>query len=154
MECRHRSAEEILPAASHSYTKIKHHCSMNARLYTSLWTILILISGYSLHAQADTSKYKERAAAVDQEVWGSKLPAFKNYKVPAQSANEPSVIMARRANIEASSRKRLAPGLHIERSFYYNSTIRELIKINDKVSLDEYSHFSYRQFQKLNRWIS
>ena len=127
---------------------------MNARLYTSLWTILILASGYSLHAQADTSKYKERAAAVDQEVWGSKLPAFNNYKVPAQYANESSVIMARRADIEASSRKRLAPGLRIERSFYYNSTIRELVKINDKVSLDEYSQFSYRQFQKLNRWIS
>jgi hypothetical protein len=84
---------------------------MNARLYTSLWTILILASGYTLHAQADTSKYKERAAAVDQEVWGWKLPAFNNYKVPAQYANESSVIMARRADIEASSRKRVGSRL-------------------------------------------
>jgi len=86
---------------------------MNRQLYTTLWTILILASGYSLHAQADTSKYKERATAVEQEVWGSKLPAFNNYKVPAQYANESSVVMARRADIEASSRKRLAPGLRI-----------------------------------------
>jgi hypothetical protein len=127
---------------------------MNLKISSSIWTILFLASGYSLHAQADTSKYKERAAAVDQEVWGWKIPAFNNYKVPAQYANESSVIMARRADIEASSKKRMAPGLHVERSYYYNSTIRELVKINDKVSLDEYSQFSYRQFKKLNRWIS
>jgi hypothetical protein len=126
---------------------------MNSKICTSLWTILILAS-HSLHAQADTSKYKERAAAVEQEIWGWKLPAFNNYKVAAQYANESSVIMARRAEIQASSKKRLAPGIRIERSFYYNSTIRELVKINDKVSLGEYSQFSYRQFQKLNRWVS
>jgi len=127
---------------------------MNAKLFTTLWTILILASGYSLYAQADTSKYKERAAAVDQQVWAWNVPAFNNYKVPAEYANESSVIMARRAEIQANSKRRINGWGTINRNFYYNSTVRELVKINDKVSLDEYSQLSYHQFKKLNRWMS
>jgi hypothetical protein len=127
---------------------------MRPHCYTAIWTLLILASGYSLHAQADTTKYKERAAIVDQGVWAWNVPAFNNYKVPAQYANESSVIMARRAEIQANSKSKLGAGFRINRNFYYNSTVRELVKINDKVSLDEYSQLSYRQFKKLNRWMS
>lgn len=104
----------------------------------------------SLWAQMDPAKYKERAAVVRQEVWGWNLPAFANRKVPAEYANESTVILARRAEIDADTKKKIFSS----RSFYYNSTVRELVKINDKASLEEYSQISYRQFKKLNSWIN
>jgi hypothetical protein len=116
---------------------------------------LAIAPGVHLCAQADTVKYKERAAAVAQEVWGWKLPVFANYKVPDNYANESSVIVARRAVIEADSKRKMDWGfLGPRRNFYYNSTVRELVKINDKVSLDEYSQLTYQQFMKLNSWLS
>lgn len=119
--------------------------------------LLLLLTGYghSLFAQADTTKYKERWAAVNQEIWGWKLPAFANHKVPAEYANESSVILARHATIEADSKKKMSWAmLAARRNWYYNSTVRELVKINDKAALDEYSQLNFRQFKKLNRWIS
>lgn len=108
----------------------------------------------TLHAQSDPEKYKERAAVIRQEVWGWKVPAFTNRTVPKEYANESSVILARRAEIEADTKMKVNWALSSHRNFYYNSTVRELVKINDKASLDEYSQMSYRQFKKLNSWVT
>jgi hypothetical protein len=128
---------------------------MLSKIYSFSLTLLAIVAGHFVYAQADIVKYKERAAAVNQEVWGWKVPAFANHVVPAEYAGESSVILARRAVIEADSKKKMdwaALGTH--RDFYYNSTVRELVKINDKVSLEEYSQLNFRQFKKLNGWIS
>ncbi|HEY4110074.1 DUF3857 domain-containing protein [Puia sp.] len=128
---------------------------MFSKLYSLSFVLLAVIAGQSVHAQADTVKYKERAAAVNQEVWGWKLPAFASHTVPAGYAGESSVILARRAVIEADSKKKMDWAvLGARRNFYYNSTVRELVKINDKASLEEYSQLNFRQFKKLNGWIS
>ncbi|HXB92190.1 MAG TPA: DUF3857 domain-containing protein [Puia sp.] len=125
------------------------------RRFAAVLLILSTCFGSSLFAQADTTKYKERWAAVNQEIWGWKLPAFANHKVPAEYANESSVILARHATIEADSKKKMSWAmLGARRNWYYNSTVRELVKINDKAALDEYSQLNFRQFKKLNRWIS
>ncbi|HMH20929.1 MAG TPA: DUF3857 domain-containing protein [Puia sp.] len=119
--------------------------------------ILCLLTAvvHPARSQSDLAKYKERSAAIRQEVWGWNIPAFKQRTVPAEYAGESSVILAKRAVIEADSKKKMNWAmLGAQRNFYYNSTARELVKINDKVSLEEYSQLSYRQFKKLNGWIS
>ncbi|HZE83098.1 MAG TPA: DUF3857 domain-containing protein [Puia sp.] len=109
----------------------------------------------SARAQSDPAKYKERAYAVRQEVWGWNIPAFKQKTVPAEYSGESTVILAKRAVIEADSKKKMNwVMLGAQRNFYYNSTVREMVKINDKVSLEEYSQLSYRQFKRLNGWAS
>ena len=128
---------------------------MPSKIYSFFLALLAVFAGHIVNAQADTTKYKERAAAISQEVWGWKLPAFANRKIPADYANESSVILARRAVIEADSKKKMDWAmLGARRNFYYNSTVRELVKINDKASLDEYAQLNFRQFKKLNGWIS
>ena len=128
---------------------------MRSIICACLLSLLSMTYGSLVHAQADTVKYKERAAAISQEVWGWKQPAFSNYKLPPAYAGESSVILARRAMIEADSRKKMDWGWGgPRRSFYYNSTVRELVKINDKASLEEYSQLNYQQFKKLNGWVS
>jgi len=119
--------------------------------------LLLILSGTihsSVSAQADSVKYKERAAAVRADVWAWKGEIFANRTVPAEYANESCVIMARKAVIEADTKKRINWALAAHRNFYYNSTVREMVKINDKASLEEYSQLSYRQFKKLNGWMS
>ncbi|MBN9382957.1 MAG: DUF3857 domain-containing protein [Chitinophagaceae bacterium] len=108
----------------------------------------------SASAQADSIKYKERAAAVRADVWAWKGEIFAGRTVPAEYANESCVIMARKAVIEADTKKRINWALGAHRNFYYNSTVREMVKINDKASLEEFSQLSYRQFRKLNGWMS
>ncbi|HEY8969014.1 MAG TPA: hypothetical protein VIM64_07970, partial [Puia sp.] len=127
---------------------------MNHPLRTCLVSALATITAVAAFGQADLTKYKERAAAVRSEVWAWKEPAFANKAVPADFAGESCVIMARKAVIEADSKKHLDWALGSHRNYYYNSTVRELVKINDKASLEEYSELSYRQFKKLNGWMS
>src|ERR1700759_5723087 len=103
---------------------------MRSQFFALLISPLFLAAGHRLLAQADTSKYKERAALVDQEVWGWKVPAFANHNVPADYSGESSVVLARRATIEADSKKRMNWLGGLDRKFYYNSTVRELVKIN------------------------
>jgi hypothetical protein len=105
-------------------------------------------------AQGSSAEYKERAATVRADVWAWKDPAFTSRTVPAEYANESCVIMGRKAVIEADTKKKINWTLSAHRNFYYNSTVREMVKINDKASLEEYSQFSYRQFKKLNGWLS
>jgi len=108
----------------------------------------------SASGQADLTKYKEKAAAIRTEVWGWKDPAFANKTVPAKFAGESCVVMARKALIEADSKRRMDWALASHRNYYYNSTVREMVKINDKASLEEFSQLSYHQFKKLNGWMS
>jgi len=86
---------------------------MLSKIYSFSLALLAVVAGHIVYAQADTSKYKERAAAISQEVWGWKLPAFANRKIPADYTNESSVILARRAVIEADSKKKIFPGKDI-----------------------------------------
>lgn len=119
--------------------------------------LLLILSGTiysSASAQADSTKYKERAAAIRADIWAWKDAIFAGRTIPAEYANESCVIMARKAVIEADTKKRINWALSAHRNFYYNSTVREMVKINDKASLEEYSQLSYRQFRKLNGWMS
>lgn len=117
---------------------------------SSLFVVLAMGLVPCVHAQKDQKKYNERAQAIRQEVWEWNTPAFNNRTIPAEYAGESTVILARRAVIEADTKKRFGAS----RKFYYNSTVRELVKINDKASLEEYSELSYSQFKKLNNWFS
>ena len=127
---------------------------MNRSLRICLLLALVGVFRMTASGQADLTKYKERSAAVRSEVWGWKDPAFANKTVPARFSGESCVIMARKALIEADSKRRMDWALASHRNYYYNSTVREMVKINDKASLEEFSQLSYHQFKKLNGWMS
>jgi hypothetical protein len=127
---------------------------MKLFLHISFTLCLMGMLHSSVSAQADTTKYKERATAIRAEVWAWKDPVFANRTVPAEYASESCVIMGRKAVIEADTKRKINWALSAHRNFYYNSTVREMVKINDKASLEEYSQLSYRQFKKLNGWMS
>lgn len=114
--------------------------------------MLCLPSAYAQKAK-DVREYKERADAVRQEVWNWDIPAFK--KVPALPANDKSsaVVIARHVDLKASSERKLkyiGIGFKVKKDIFYSNTVREMVKLNDKAALDEYSQFSFKKFRNLN----
>ncbi|WP_295127359.1 DUF3857 domain-containing protein [uncultured Chitinophaga sp.] len=106
-------------------------------LLASVITVLLVTN---VHAQdKQDAKYKERAEEIRSEVWAWTLPAFKNRTIPDSLNKESGVVLARHIDISASGRKRKRT---------YIRTVREMVKINDKAALEEYSQFNYQQFSR------
>ncbi|HWV68377.1 DUF3857 domain-containing protein [Chitinophaga sp.] len=104
----------------------------------------------------DIREYKERANAVRQEVWNWDIPAFK--KVPALPVDDKSsaIVIARHVDLKASSSRKIkyiGIGFKVQKDIFYSNTAREMIKLNDKAALDEYSQFSFKKFRSLNSYF-
>lgn len=86
-------------------------------------------------------KYKKRLSEVKEEIWGWKQAGFKNRTVPAEYAKESAVVLAKHIELTTPDKDR---ELH--------RTIRVLVAINDKAALEEYSEFSFKQYESLSSW--
>lgn len=123
--------------------------------------IIILLCFSLLHvspvfSQTDAD-VKQLADEVRKEVWGWNIPAFNNREIPAAYANEPAVVMARHHEIKAISKNKFKfRGLVAAKykEIYFTNTFREMVKINDKATLEEFSEFSYQKSKKLAKFFS
>ena len=110
--------------------------------------VCIVQSGYSQVSDVD---YKKHSAEVRAEVWNWNKPAFKNRTIPAEYANSSSVVLAHHTEISAKSKSKfhfmIITGT-VSKELYYINTVRELVKINDKAALDEYSEISFQRLSK------
>lgn len=86
-------------------------------------------------------KYKKRLAEVKEEIWGWKQAGFKNRTVPAEYAKESAVVLAKHTELSTPDKDR-----ELHRSF------RALVAINDKAALEEYSEFTFKQYETLDSW--
>lgn len=103
------------------------------------------------------SDSKSLAEEVRKEIWGWNIPAFNNREIPAAYASEPAVILARHQEIKAISKNKFKfRGLTAAKykEIYFTNTIREMVKINDKATLEEFSEFSYQKSKKLATFFS
>ncbi|MFY0253333.1 DUF3857 domain-containing protein [Chitinophaga sp. 30R24] len=123
-------------------------------LCCAIIALLLQQWGYAQKAK-DFREYKERATAVRQEVWAWDIPAFKN--PPAVTDNKSSaVVIAKHVDVKTSSTKKLkyiGVGFKIKKDIFYSNTVREMVKLNDKAALDEYSEFSFKKLQSLNTYF-
>ena len=101
-------------------------------------------------AQNSAVKYNAEAENIRKEVWGWDNPEFKQRTVPAEYAGFSKVFIARHLDVNADSKKKLAlrVGLTSYRELMLNETLREVIKLNDKAAVSEYSEFRYTQLEK------
>ncbi|WP_346316673.1 hypothetical protein [Chitinophaga sp. YIM B06452] len=86
-------------------------------------------------------KYKKRLSEVKEEIWNWKQAGFKNRTVPAEYAKESAVVLAKHTELTTPDKDR-----ELHRS------IRVLVAINDKAALEEYSEFSFKQYESLSSW--
>ena len=123
-----------------------------------LYTLAVFLwQPYAFAQKAkDIREYKERADAVRQEVWNWDIPAFK--KVPVLPAGDKSsaIVIARHADVKASNSRKIkyiGIGFKVQKDIFYSNTAREMVKLNDKAALDEYSQFSFKKFRSLNSYF-
>lgn len=110
-------------------------------------SLCILTMFFCVNAIAED--YPEYAKRIRQEVWAWNKPEFKNYTVPEQHKNESAVILAHHEDIKVGTKKIVK----LVRLRYTNIN-RQMVKINDKVSLDEYSDLSFKEKLKLKSKFS
>jgi hypothetical protein len=107
-------------------------------------------------AQKDARKYKEESEALRKEIWAWNRPEFKVRTVPGQYSGFSSVVIARRTEITADSRKKVKSkgmGLGVYREMTVTEVVRELVRINDKSAVDDYSEISYTQMERQSGFI-
>ncbi len=115
--------------------------------------VLVIATAFittAVFAISDEEKYKLHAAEVRKEVWGWNKPEFQQRTVPAEYNNFSYVTIAKHLDISATSRTKFQFGMGswFKKEYTYTRTIRELVKINDKAALEEYSELSYQQFKR------
>lgn len=115
-------------------------------------TALLALSFSFVVAQSkDTEKYRNESEEMRKSVWAWEKPEFKQRDIPKEYANASKIIIAHHTELSADSKTKLAFygitfGTKKEQTI--SEVVRELIKINDKSAVSEYSELSFRQFKK------
>lgn len=118
---------------------------------------LLLFAGTPVFAQSKAeakadAKYREESALLRKQVWAWDKPEFKKKDIPAEYANVSKVIIAHHTELTADSKSKLTYhgllsfGSKKETSII--ETVREMIKVNDKSAVDDYSELSFTRLEK------
>ncbi|MFB6457687.1 DUF3857 domain-containing protein [Chitinophaga sp. Hz27] len=110
---------------------------------------ILAIQGFA-QSKRNYDRYNERAAIVRNEVWNWNIPAFKHPDLTNIDTKESAVVLAKHIDFKLWRVKDIdmtSFGPYGGRDIYYSRTVREMVKINDKVALDEYSQFSFKKLQ-------
>jgi hypothetical protein len=120
-------------------------------LYATVAAALLLCPHFLFAQQRNNEQYKKYAAEVQKEVWAWDIPAFKQPNLAAADSKASAVILAKHEEITGSTQKKLRGnlvfGYSVEKDLIYTTTVRQMVKINDKAALEEYSELSYQQFE-------
>ncbi|NIG52107.1 DUF3857 domain-containing protein [Chitinophaga sp. Cy-1792] len=110
---------------------------------------ILTVQGFA-QSKRNYDKYNERATVVRNEIWNWNIPAFQHPDLKDVDTKESAVLLAKHIDLKLWRVKDIdmtSFGAYGGRDIYYSRTVREMIKINDKVALDEYSQFSFKKLQ-------
>ncbi len=106
----------------------------------------------NVNAQSkDAEKYRKESEEMRKTVWAWDKPQFKIKEVPQQYAKASKVIIAHHTELTADSKSKFAFygfGFGPKKEQTLTEVVRELIKINDKNAVSDYSELSFTQFQR------
>jgi hypothetical protein len=121
--------------------------------YNFIYVAALLFAGITnVQAQTkDAAKYRKQSEDIRKEVWAWNMPQFNVRNIPAEYSKASKVIIASRTELTAESKTKIA---YYGLSFGTNKeqklteVVREMVKLNDKTAVDEYSQLSFTQFEK------
>jgi len=121
--------------------------------------VFITVSSGTVQAQSkEEEKYRQQSEEIRKNIWAWDKPQFKVKTIPAEYANASKVIIAHHTEISADSKTKFAYngtfGFGTKKEQTITEVVRELIKVNDKNSVTEYSEFSFTQFVKSSGFYS
>ena len=121
-----------------------------------LITILLLPSSFFAQTKAD-AKYKKASEELRAQVWAWDMPEFNQTTVPEQYATTSKVIVAHHTELVADSKTKLVYfglGFGTRRDQTLTEIVRELVKVNDKAAVEEYSELSFTRFERKSGFSS
>jgi hypothetical protein len=114
---------------------------------------IILFTFFSMAAFAQgkaDQKYKKESAEIRSEVWAWDKAQFKVKPVPDSLLKYSKVVMARHVELVGETKSKYVSGFGFgkTRTQTIMEISREMIKLNDKRSVEEYSELSFTKFAK------
>lgn len=119
---------------------------------------VFLIAFTNVQAQKkDAEKYRKESEEVRKQVWAWDLPQFKIRDVPEKYSKASKVILAHHTELTADSKSKfqfyvITFGVKKEQTI--TEVVREMIQLNDKNAVADYSELSFTQFQKTSGFYS
>src|SRR5687768_5666746 len=101
-------------------------------------------------AKAD-AKYRAESEELRKQVWAWDRPEFKKKDIPAEYANASKIIIAHHTELSADSKSKLTYyglGFGTRKETSIIETVREMIKVNDKTAVEDYSELSFTRLEK------
>ena len=99
--------------------------------------------GVSAQSAKQDRQYNQDAAAAREAVWNWDVAAFKKVDFESPSTSS-AVMLAKHVDIKVSAHYNGSLGKGIR----FIKTVRQMIRINDKAALDEYSQIDFQKYQK------
>jgi hypothetical protein len=121
-----------------------------------LMFLYCLVFSFLTQAQKDESKdYTKMKDELNEKIFGSVDPYFKNNTIPDQYKNESAVVIAQKHTLESDSKFKYRIGFFASTGpkFYFFDIFRKKIMINDQSALKEFSELSFTKLQSKN-WSS
>lgn len=120
--------------------------------------VIALSLTLSVNAQTKQDEnYRKQSAEIRKNVWAWDMAQFRNREVPAEFATASRVVLARHTEFSAESKSKVAfYGLSfgVNKQQTITEVSRELLKLNDKSAVSDYSELSFTQFSKKSSFYS
>ena len=112
--------------------------------------IIVIYSLLTTHlfAQKEESKdYLKIKAELNEKIFGTVDPFFKDNSLPEQYKNESAVILAQKHSLESDSKYKFRVFAHSGVKYNFFDIFRKKLLINDQSALEEYSQLSFTKLQ-------
>jgi len=117
-------------------------------------SVLVYFLAFSLMSQAQKDKdeskdYKKMKEELNEKIFGTVDPEFKNNTIPDEYKNESVVVLAQKHSLESDSRFKVRFGFNTASGvkYYFYDIFRKKLLINDQTALEEYSQLSFTKLQ-------
>ncbi|MBL7740687.1 MAG: DUF3857 domain-containing protein [Chitinophagaceae bacterium] len=104
------------------------------------------------HAQSkEAEKYRKESEEMRKQIWAWDKPQFRIKDIPQQYSAASKVVIAHHTELTADSKSKIAfygLGFGAKKEQSITEIVREIVKVNDKNAVSDYSEFSFTQFAK------
>jgi Domain of Unknown Function with PDB structure (DUF3857) len=121
---------------------------------TFILAAALMLSAALNHVTAqskDEQKYRNQSEEMRKTVWAWNKPQFAVREIPKQYANASKVILAHHTELTADSKSRFAfygLGFGPKKEQTLTEVVREMVKLNDKNAVADYSEITFTRFEK------
>lgn len=125
----------------------------------SIVLLLCAVSQISAQSKADAkaeAKYRKESDELRKQVWAWDRPEFSKKDIPAEYANASKITIAHHTELTADSKSKIAfygLGFGTNKETSLTEIVREMVKLNDKTAVDDYSELGFTRLDKRSGFL-